>query len=707
MRNLHNYLLTSVRLPVALGAVLFAASAAQAQDAGNILLPTVEVQANVGTAWGPVDGYVPTNSAAGTKTDTPLIETPRAISVVSAEEISDRGAQSVTDAVAYSAGVVTGVYGYEPRFDVIYVRGFATTQLGDYRDGLRQTNGLFAYFRTEPYGLERIDIIKGPASVLYGQTVPGGLVNRVSKLPTEKAFGEAEVQIGSPDWYQAAFDVGGPVTKDGNVLYRVTGVARKADGSVNGSSNDELFLAPTITFRNDTTNLTILGSISQSNVPASNFYLQSGVALPPTKIPTSTNLNDIEQTQEQIGYRFEHEFNDTWTVRQNLRYGHIDLEAYYGILTGGFAAPGALARYPFRMKENLDNFNVDNQAEAKFATGPVNHRVLFGLDYLWMNNNQRSGFGSTADMTPLYLFAPFAPMQAALPGNMPNRTSTAINQLGVYASDQMSFGDGWHFNIGVRQDFSSQEAWGSASPFTNSRDDNAFTWQTGLLYEFSNGVAPYVSYATSFMPSTSLDVNGDLLEPSYGEQYEAGIKFAPKGMNALFTVSAYQITQSNYAQPVPPFNTYSAPVGDIRVRGIEFEAAAQPLAGLEMTAAYTYSKGEITASLVPTNIGNVPVNMPEHTGSIWAKYMFQDPMLKGFGVGAGVRYIGEFYADTSNVYKNPAQTMVDAALYYEKDAWKFQLNAKNLFDEEVALQNEGYWYWTEGRTILLSAKYTW
>lgn len=707
MRSLQNHLLSSVRVPVALGALIITASTAHAQQASELLLPTVEVQANVGTAWGPVGGYVPTNSAAGTKTDTPLIETPRSISVVSSEEISDRGAQSVVDAVGYTAGVVTGVYGYEPRFDVIYVRGFATTQLGDYKDGLRQTNGLFAYFRTEPYGLERIDIIKGPASVLYGQTVPGGLVNRISKLPTEKAFGEVEAQIGDPDWYQAAFDFGGPLTENGSVLYRVTGVARKADGSVTGTANNELYLAPSVTFRNDTTSFTLIASILNANLPASNFYLQDGPSVPPTRIPTSTNYNDIEQTQEQIGYKLEHEFNDVWTVRQNLRYGHIDEEAYYGGLIG-FVAPAVIARYPFRLEETLDNFNVDNQAEAKFTTGPVNHRMLFGLDYLWMDNSQRSGMGSFtgSDMTPLLLLAPNAPMRAVSPA-LTMSTNASLNQVGVYASDQMTFGNGWHFNIGARQDFSSQEGGGSSYPLGMSRDDDAFTWQTGLLYEFANGVAPYASYATSFMPSTNMDAFGNLLEPSYGEQYEAGIKFQPKGMKALFTVSAYQITQSNYAVAVPPFNLYYAPVGDIRVRGIEFEAAAEPLPGLEMTAAYTYSKGEIIASLDTATIGNVPVNMPENTGSIWAKYMFQDPALRGFGVGAGVRYIGEFWADNANTYKNEAQTLVDAALYYEKDAWKFQLNAKNLFNEEVALLNEGYWYWTQGRTVLVTAKYRW
>lgn len=674
-----------------------------AQQAAVVDLPTVQVQTSgEQTAWGPVDGYVPTTSGAGTKTDTPLIETPRSISVVSRQEMTDRGAQSVVDAVGYSAGVVSGTYGYDPRFDPIYVRGFAVTQIGDYRDGLRQVSGSFAYFRTEPYGLERIDIIKGPASVLYGQTAPGGLIDRVSKMPTDKAFGEIELQGGSPNWYQAAFDIGGPANKDGTVLYRLTGVARDADGSLTGTKNNELYLAPSVTFRNDTTSLTLLGSILNADVPASNFYLQFGGV--PTRIPVGTTFNDIEQTQEQVGYKLEHEFNDIWSARQNVRYGHIDLHAYYPSPVAVIGSGPYVQQSATNYRETLDTFNADNQLQAQFATGAVSHKLLFGVDYLWSDANY--GIGTGSDIAPLNMFDPGAPNQAIFP-DITARNGITTSQVGLYAQDQMSFGDGWHFNIGGRQDFASQ----TNSDLTNGavvnqRDDDAFTWQTGLLYEFSNGISPYVSYATSFLPSTNVDAAGNLLQPSYGEQYEAGIKFQPKGMRALFTASAFQITQTNYATPDPNTFTYSA-VGDIRVRGFEFEAAAEPMVGLEMTAAYTFAKGEITASLDTATIGNVPVNMPENAGSVWAKYTFQDGAWKGFGAGAGLRYIGDFYANNQNTLKNPSQTLVDAALYYTKDNWKFQLNAKNLFDDQVALNNEGYWYWSQGRTVVLSAKYRW
>ncbi len=667
-------------------------------------LPTVQVQTSgEQTAWGPADGYVATNSAAGTKTDTPLIETSRAISVVTRQEMDDRGAQSVVDAVSYTAGVVTGTYGYDPRFDPIYLRGFSVTSRGDFRDGLSQVTGNWSYYRTEPYGLERIDVIKGPASVLYGQTVPGGLINRISKMPTDKAFGEVEIQGGSPQWYQAAFDIGGPATKDGSVLYRITGVARDSDAPINYTKNNELYLAPSLTFQNDATRLTILANILDATLPASQYYWQPGGVL--TKVPIGTTYNSLTQTQEQVGYRLEHDFNDMWTARQNVRYGHIDTVGRWLTPTG--VTNGTLIEvYPANYQETLDTFQADNQLQAKFATGAVSHKLLFGVDYLWADSNYGWAYGSGSDTAPVNLLNPGAPNSSLVP-QITSRTGVTLNQVGLYAQDQMTFGDGWHFNIGGRQDFVTQDQNNLSSGGQSvSRDDNAFTWQTGLLYEFANGISPYVSYATSFLPTTNVDASGNMLQPSKGEQYEAGIKFQPKGGRSFFTLSAYQITQTNYAVPDPVSFIYS-PVGDIQVRGFEAEAMWEVMRGFDLTAAYTYSDGVIQSSLDTATIGNTPVNMPANTASIWAKYSFLDGPWKGFGVGAGVRYVGEFYADNANTYMNPSQTMVDAALFYEKANWKFQINAKNLFNEQVALENEGYWYWSQGRTVVASAKYRW
>ncbi|MFG1346906.1 TonB-dependent siderophore receptor [Xanthobacter autotrophicus DSM 431] len=673
------------------------AAAEEATD--TVSLPTVTVDGTRESAWGPVGGYVATRSAAGTKTDTPLIETPRSISVVTRQEMDDRAAQNVVDAISYTAGVVTGAYGYDPRFDDIYIRGFAVTSRGDFMNGLSQFSGNFAYWRTETYGLERIDIIKGPAGVLYGQTVPGGLINRISKMPVDTPFAEIEGQVGAPDWFQAAFDVGGKLKEDGSALYRLTGVARAAEGTVEYTTNNALYLAPAFTFQNDSTRLTILTNVLDIRLPASTYYYQPDNIL--TKIPVGTTYNAINQTQEQAGYILEHDFDDIWSAKQNLRYGHIDNHSFWLFPTGTRTGP-LVDVYAANYRETLDTFQVDNQVQARFQTGPIKHKVLGGLDYMWGESSFGDGYGFNA--APINIFNADTPNLVAMPA-ITSASGASLSQLGLYVQDQMSFGDGWHFTLGGRQDFATedQSAYGITAA---TRDDQAFTWQAGLLYEFPTGVSPYVSYATSFLPSLNVDAAGQLLEPSTGEQYEAGLKFQPKGGRSFFTLAAYQITQNNYAVP-DPVTFYYSPVGNVRVRGFEAEAFVELAEGLDLTAAYTFTQGKIINSLDVGTIGNVPVNMPANVASLWAKYTFLSGPLKGFGVGAGIRYYSGFWANNENTYKNPSQFPVDAALYYEKDSWKLALNAKNVFGQQEALNNEGYWYWQQGRTVLASVKYHW
>ena len=676
----------------------FAFGAAQAQEAApSVALPTVNVEGVAETAWGPVDGYVATRSGAGTKTDTPLIETPRSISVVTRQEMDDRAVQNVVDAVSYTAGVLTGAYGYDPRFDDIYIRGFAVTSRGDFRDGLSQTSGNFAYWRTEPYGLERIDVIKGPAGVLYGQTVPGGLINRISKMPVDKSFAEVEGQLGDPAWSQAAFDVGGRATEDGSVLYRLTGLARAADGTVSYTTNNALYLAPAVTFQNESTRLTILGNVLDSRTPSNTQYWQTPTVL--TRIPMGTTYNAIQQTQEQIGYQLEHTFDDVWSAKQNVRYGHIDNHSMWMDANGVVNGP-LISMTATNYIETVDSFHADNQLLAKFTTGPVEHKVLGGVDYLWLNSSYGMGDGPAGDVN---IFNPNVPNLLVTPA-ITSTYGAGLSQVGLYLQDQITIG-GWHLVIGGRQDFATEDQ-STAGIDTASRDDQAFTWQAGLLYAFENGVSPYVSYATSFLPSINVDQSGQLLEPSTGEQYEAGVKYQPKGGRSFFTLSAYQITQNNYAVP-DPVSFFYLPVGNVRVRGFEAEALVELAQGLDLTAAYTFTQGRILNSLDVPTIGNTPPNMPAHLASLWAKYTVQDGDWKGFGVGAGIRYIGPFWSDSNNLYKNGAQYPVDAALYYEKDNWKFQLNGKNIFGQQNALLNEGYWYWQQGRSVIASVRYRW
>jgi iron complex outermembrane receptor protein len=666
--------------------------------ADDIALDVLTVEGQ--SAWWPVDGYLVRSSAVGTKTDTPILLTPRSVSVVTREEIEDRGAQSVTDAVGYTAGVVSGTYGYDPRFDTIYLRGFPVAASGDYLNGLRQGAGVFANFRTEVYGLERIDIIKGPAAVLYGQMVPGGLIDRLSRMPVDRTFYEAQGQAGDPQWLQAAFDIGGRAGEDAGALFRLTGVARAADGNRPYTDNDEYFLAPAMTFQNDTTRLTVLASVLGTELPSSRLFYETGGVL--TKVPLGTSFNTISQTQQQIGYRLEHDLNDMVTLRQNLRYGRIENDSSWLMPTGINSGP-YIGVYGTSLRENLSMFVADTQVETRFEAGPVRHKVLAGVDYGWGSTNY--GLAYSPLIAPVSLLDPGAPDRGYLPSPaLTNRIT--LDQIGFYLQDQMTFGDGWHFTIAGRQDFTGQSQSAPRLNVSTTLDEQTFTWQAGLLYAFDFGLSPYASYATSFLPSNNLDQFGLLLPSSTGEQYEAGLKYQPPGSRSRFTAAAYQITQSNYAVPDPVGMFYTA-VGNVRVRGFEAEAVVQLADGLDLTAAYTFTRGQITGSADPVLMGKTPVNMPENVASLWMKYMVEHGPLAGFGVGAGVRFIGPYWADNLNTTKNPAQFPVDAALYFQKDAWKLALNARNLFNQQEALANEGTLFWQQGRTVIASATYRW
>lgn len=690
-------------------------AAAGAAPDGSIALDTIEVQGD-GTV-----GYVATRSAAGTKTQTPLIETPRSVSVVTRKELDDRGVQSLPEAVRYTAGVTTGAFGYDPRFDQIYIRGFAVTTLGDYRDGLRQMAGSYSTFQTEPYALDRVDIIKGPASVLYGQGTPGGLIDRQSKFPTDQPIREVTAQIGTFGRLQSAFDIGGPVDPEKKLLYRVVGLGRT--GETNYDIDDKrLLLAPSFTWLpTDQTSLTVYGLLQKDENDANVAMINRSGRV--TKLRASDpNYDYQKQEQAQVGYKLEHRFNDVWAVRQHLRYGVFDVEGRYltgGVTGGGFASSTSpiYRRGAAAVNERVGTFQVDNQAQADFNTGPLRHTLLMGLDYSNLTSQFGNGSSAANPAFALNTLNPVYGLSGATPA-ISSRTGTKLNQIGLYAQDQIKFGN-WRLSLSARQDWTDRTQTNLLTDrVTGTRDDDAFTYSAGLLYLFDNGIAPYASYATSFQPTSFLDRNGVVLEPSEGEQVEAGIKYQPADGRLLLTLSAYHLTEKNAAK-YAGFNAttgllYYESVGEIRTRGIEVEGRARLTDEFDAIASYTFADAEITRSNTVAEIGNVPSVTPRHVASLWLNYTVQSGPLAGFGAGAGVRYVGETWGNNANTIRNDSYTLLDAALRYDLGKLSPRLtgvtvavNANNLTNKQAEICNAGTCYLGQGRTVLGTLKYQW
>ncbi len=687
---------------------------------------------------GPVRGYVATQSTIGTKSDTPILENPQSISVVGREQLEQQGSQTVAESLRYTAGVVAGSRPGN-RFDDIFIRGFGgfgfTAGYVQFLDGLKIQRGVsYAIPSIDPYGLERVEVIKGPASVLYGQSNPGGLVNMVSKRPTEKPFGEVEFQLGSYQRLQAAFDVGGPLDKDGHFLYRVTGLGLDSSTSVDYTDQQRIYFAPALTWRpNADTTLTFLNkyqndpkSFQPNYLPAQGLLPgRPGVpANPYGRLPTSFYVGDpshdsYKREYYATGYEFTHRFDDVWTVRQNLRYQHVDSE-FYAIPTRGYlnpADPTTLQRVKTAVDETFDGVVVDNQAEARFDTGLVQHKMLFGVDYQYTDARrllgQAMGVPSLNVLNPVYnLNIPRAAFQT---------DQTQNNSfLGFYWQDQMKI-DRLIVSLAARQDISDIRfntlTLANGSRSIVDQNDRATTYRAGALYLFDNGLAPYINFSTSFEPAPYMSAGNVPLQPMRGEQYEFGVKYKLPGYDAMITASYFDIRQQNVVNPDPANAGFYLQTGEVSSRGFEIEAKASLSPNVNVIGSFTYIDAQVTADRMPQNVGKRPFAVPEVTASLWGDYTFRSGPLAGFGLGAGVRYIGDSAGDPANSFFVPSVTLVDAGIHYDfsylspdMKGWSARVNANNLFDEEYvaacyALANGCFW--GARRSVVASLKKAW
>jgi iron complex outermembrane receptor protein len=727
---------------------LLVATAALAQEQGVVTLDAVTVKGdNVAN-----DKAVVKQTRIGAKTDTPIIETPQSVSAVTSEQARQRGATTVANALLYEPGVVTGARPGD-RFDDLYLRGFGgfggNANYVQYWDGLRLPSGLnYNIPSIDFYFLDRVEIARGPSSVLYGSGNPGGLVNLVSKSPQAEASREIFTRFGNNDRIESGFDFTGPLNQDGSLLYRVTGVGGSYNSDVKYSKSERMAIAPSVTWSPDAdTKLTLRASYTydpqstQTNwVPA----LGSLQANPNGRIPYdffsgNPNYNAYSRKQTSVGYELEHRLNSVWTLRQNLRYMHneSDFEAYSVVPNANAWAAASscggtsylcLGRQSTHYAEQFDALAVDNQAEADFSTGKLRHKVLSGLDYQWVDAQSTYGNGATTYinyLNPVYESAPNV--------TLTTRQNQIRRQLGLYAQDQMSI-DNWHFVLAGRNDWSSI---GSATTTLSSgavknvqTTDSAFTWKAGLLYAFDNGIAPYASYSTSFDPTMGTGYGGVPFKPTTAHQTEVGLKYQPTGLNSLFTVALYDLTQQNVLTTDPDHTstnttltgcssaTCQAQIGEVRSRGVELGAKIALLDNLNLTASYTYTDMAVTKTTVASTLGKTPVGVPQNTASLWADYTIDRGALHGLNIGAGIRYIGSSNGDTANTQamKVPAYTLVDASVGYDFGNYdskfkglKLVINARNLFNKRYvsACASAYQCFYGTGRSVMATASYKW
>lgn len=690
-------------------------------------MPVQPVPAQVGeSAAGPVVGYSVRQSATGTKTDTPLLETPQSISVVTKDQIKDQGAQTVQDALQYTPGVSIQGYGANAFFDGFKIRGFDAPQ---YLDGLRlPKDGLsFAMPKIETYGLERLEVLKGPSSGLYGQTDPGGFINMISKRPIATPHYEVEGTFGSFNRIQGAFDIGGPIDRNGEFLYRVVGLARQSDTQTDFVQDNKVFIAPSLTWRPTTdTSFTILSHYQKIDNKGYQQYVPGEVSFLPNPnghVPYSRyigepSLDGYKLEQAAIGYAFEHRFDNNLQFRQNLRYMEVTNNLQSVRSEGMVPFSSSLVNRSYNyVNSRAQNFTADNQLQADFRTGALTHKVLVGLDYLHQtgSSDYRNSF-----ITPIDAYSPVygTPVPSASSLSPFMLLNNKIDQVGLYAQDQIKL-DRWTLSLTGRQDFVNTELESLAvypKPGIYRRSDAATTGRVGLNYLFDFGLSPYANYSTSFVPNANANRNGQAFKPTTGEGWEAGVKFQPVGTNLMLTAAYFDIKQNDVLTSDPVDFLFSVQTDAVRSRGIELEARGNITRELEIIAGYSHTDAKITESAVGAQ-GKYVNGVPIDQASLWAKYTWFDGPLAGLGLGAGVRYAGESYGDLYNTFVLPDYTLFDANISYDfayvrpdLKGWTAQVTAKNLTNRYyVASCLTGLAYCGLGtsRSILGTLKYAW
>lgn len=691
---------------LATGSVLPAAALAQDEAAAAPQEETASgletVRGDNGTIVVTARRFVPSGAITASKTTAPLIETPQSVSVISRDQIDLLNFIDVQQAVRYTAGVVGENYGPDLRFDFLTLRGFVPVQ---YIDGLQAPiSATIANVGIDLYGYEAVDILKGSSSVLYGSTPPGGIYNLTSRRPSSKFGGEVRLNYGTDDYKQVAGTVTGELTP--GISARLTGLYRDRDSQTAYVTARRGYIAPAVTFDlGPDTKLTVLGNYQWDKVrgDTNGFLPLKGTlfANPLGMIPRDANYgepgyNFYRRHQWSAGYEFTHRLSPSLRFTQNARWS--EYHEYQQIIYGGGGVGGdnrTVGRYNFPSYDDVGQFALDSRFDGSIGTGPVEHRFIAGLDY--RNYRETSGFGFGFPNS-IDLYNPVYGQETYTVPALGAFTDQRLRQIGLYAQDQAKIGN-FILTLSGRQDWVKINDKMPSTAFAihvPSANKSKFTWRAGATYVADNGIAPYVSYATSFQAVVGGSFSGVAFAPTTGKQWEAGVKYdargLPKDIKLFATGSVFRIEQQNVLTTDPVNPNFQVQTGKVVSKGVELEAVARIREQLSINASYSYTDAKVTESNNPLEIGARLPAQPQHKVSVFADYTMRSGLLAGAGAGVGVRHLSSspgilpatvFVGTDSFVstLTSPAVTLFDATLHYDIPGWRLAVNGSNLFDK--------------------------
>jgi len=624
---------------------------------------------------------------------------PRSVTVVDRFRIEDRGAINIQDTLNYTPGVATGPYGFDSRLDATRVRGIDPLK---FQDGFQSLFGFYNNTRADIYTLEQVEVVKGPASVLYGRGALGGIVNSVTKLPQAETRNEVELQYGSFNRRQVAGDFTGSFDADGKFLYRFVGVYRDSDTQVDHVADDARVISPSFTWAPQPgTRLTFLGNFQENHGGQTlQFLPNEGTLLPGRRIPVNTFIGEpswdrYDTEQQSYAVFFEHDLNHVFSVTANARYtdGEALYRSHWVAYDGAdplIAADGTINRTIYDNPRTSEAFTTYGTLAARFDTGPVSHHLTVGYDAQDVTIDNDSFYGWAAGgRISIYepVYGNLAPR-----GDIVDFPASITNQFGLFAQERMTF-DNLTLALGLRYDDVRTHSLGNPEP---NIDDDAVTGDIGLIYQAPAGFTPYVSYAESFEPlGTAVAFDGTILQldPKTGEQIEAGLRYQPNDTNTLFTLSVFDITEKER----PLSNGIFVTQTNVETRGVEFEVDSR-WRDFRFQGGYSYIDAK-------DGNDNHLVTVPDHQAVGWLTYEPREGAWQNFRTGVGVRYTGTRW-DGTDTLSAPSHTLLDLMVGYDFETVRLQLNVTNVTDEYyIGTTQGGRAFLGAARNIILSARY--
>ncbi|MEO1353716.1 MAG: TonB-dependent siderophore receptor [Cyanobacteria bacterium J06635_15] len=640
------------------------------------------------------DYFVP-NASTATRTDTPILDIPASIQVIPRQVLEDQQVVRLEEALRNVSGVTTGTT-LSGTTETFNIRGFDNTRV--LQDGFRQFDG-FGQNTVEIANLERVEVLRGPASILYGEVQPGGVINVVTKQPLSEPSYNFQAQVGSRGFISPSIDFSGPLTEDGRLRYRLNALVRREESfrDIN-NSRSRSFIAPTLAWQiGERTDLTVQFEYVDDELLYDLGLIASGEGI--VDVPFERNLFSPDNRGERefinVGYNLEHRFSDNWRVRNAFRYTNRDILVFGALLDDFDENTGILTRIPGIQEQIVENYSLQTNVVGEFATGSIQHTLLFGLDF-YRGDSSTSARLDFANRQPLNIFDPVYGAFADLNfDDLPivRDLDVQTDRLGLYLQDQIYFTDNLILLAGLRYDTVEQTSINNPTDFNptsseNTQNDAAVTPRVGIVYQPTPNISLYGSYSQSFTPSSATTAAGDPLEPERGEGFEVGVKTELLDGDLLATLAYFNITRQNVATQDPNSQFGSVATGEQRSQGIELDIAGEILPGWNVIASYAYIDAEITEdNVIPE--GNRLFNTPRHSASLWTTYEIQAGDLAGLGFGLGFNFVGERQGDLANSFEVDSYFLTNAAISYERDDWRLALNIKNLFDTDYIRATSG------------------